>query len=379
MTNRITYPIHLSALALLLLAAVIAVGYQVASAQTSPGSPGDDPPAAPTGLTATHDGVGVMLEWDDPGDDSIVGYSIWRRYHRDSHEDAARPPVDDELQLHVRHTGSSENHFHDSDFVEHETVYGYAVAAIGSGGSEGATSDEVTITTPDTPGEAPDEIEGVALESVEGDVKITWSSLNDDTITDFHISRTSEDHVEGGNWIHLTNPHHSTVEYLDFHGLSEGKTYVYTISAQNEHGVGPHSDPARITVVGKPSPDETPTPSGDAPSAPTGVSAEASHDAGGHKVVITWDTHSADEGVTDWVITRWDPDSGVSLGHTRIGGLDHTHARHEELDVAPSTTYSYTVHAANQHGHGAYSDRVTVATGSQQQIAPTPQPTPVAQ
>ena len=98
MRTHLTNPILIPALALLLLAAVIAVGYQIASAQTSPGSI-EDPPAAPTGLTATHDGVGVMLEWDDPDDDSIVGYRVWRRYHRDSHEDAARPPVDDELQL----------------------------------------------------------------------------------------------------------------------------------------------------------------------------------------------------------------------------------------------------------------------------------------
>ena len=255
MKSRMTSPILIPALALLLLAAAIAVGYQVVSAQDSPGSVGDDPPAAPTGLTATHEGVGVMLEWHDPDDDSIVGYRVWRRYHRDSHEDAERPPVDDELQLHVAHTGSAENHFHDSDFVEHETVYGYAVAAIGSDGTEGAT-----VTTPDAPGQAPDEIEGVVLEVVEGDVKITWSSLNDDTITDFHISRTSEDDPDGGNWIHLTNSHHSTVEYIDHHGLEPDKTYVYTISA------------------------------------------EASHDASGHKVVITWGTHSADEGVTDWVI-----------------------------------------------------------------------------
>ena len=209
MTNRITTPILIPAVALLLLAAAF-IGYQAISAQTTQEELGDDPPSAPTGLTATHDGVGVLLEWDDPEDDSIAGYQIWRRYHRDSHEDAARPPVDDELQLHVKHTGSSENHFHDSDFVEHETVYGYAVSAIGSDGSEGYVSEEATITTPDAPGEAPDEIEGVSLEVVEGDVKITWSSLNDDTITDFHISRTSEDHAEGGNWIHLTNSHHET-------------------------------------------------------------------------------------------------------------------------------------------------------------------------
>ena len=103
--NALPARLIVPAVALLLIAAV-AVGYQVASAQTSPGSI-DDAPAAPTGLTATHDGVGVMLAWDDPDDDSIAGYRVWRRYHRDSHEDAARPPVDDELQLHVRHTGSS--------------------------------------------------------------------------------------------------------------------------------------------------------------------------------------------------------------------------------------------------------------------------------
>ena len=370
--HRLASPFLAIAVALLLLA-VAFVGYQVVSAQTSVR---DDGPPAPTGLTATHDGVGVLLEWDDPADVSIAGYRIWRRYHRDSHEDASRPPVDDDMQLHVRHTGSSENHFHDGDFVEHETVYGYAVTAIGSDGAEGAVSEEVTITTPDAPGQAPEEIEGVALEVVEGDVKITWQSLNDETITDFHISRTSEDHPEGGNWIHLTNAHHSTTEYLDYHGLEVGKTYVYTISAQNAHGTGPHSDATRVTVVGKVLEDEPAQATGDAPLAPTGVSAEAVHDAGGHRIVITWDTHAADEGVTDWIITRWDPDSGVNLGHTQIGGLDHTHVRHEELDVAPSTTYAYTVHAANEHGHGPYSQRVTATTGAQQQTPPQPQPTP---
>ena len=48
--------------------------------------------------------------------------------------------MDDELQLHVRQTGTSENHFHDSDFVEHETVYRYAVGALCSDGAEGAMS-----------------------------------------------------------------------------------------------------------------------------------------------------------------------------------------------------------------------------------------------
>ena len=100
MKPHVTTPILIPALALLLLAAAF-VGWQAISAQTAQEELGENPPPAPTGLTATHDGVGVMLEWDDPADDTIVGYRVWRRYHRDSHEDATRDPVDDELQLHV--------------------------------------------------------------------------------------------------------------------------------------------------------------------------------------------------------------------------------------------------------------------------------------
>ena len=69
----------------LLLIAAVAVGYQVASAQNPVEPDAADTPSAPTGLTASWDVNGVLLEWDDPGDDTIVGYRIWRRYHRDSH------------------------------------------------------------------------------------------------------------------------------------------------------------------------------------------------------------------------------------------------------------------------------------------------------
>ena len=91
MKPHVTTPILIPALALLLLAAAF-VGWQAISAQTAQEELGENPPPAPTGLTATHDGVGVMLEWDDPADDTIVGYRVWRRYHRDSHEDADPRP-----------------------------------------------------------------------------------------------------------------------------------------------------------------------------------------------------------------------------------------------------------------------------------------------
>jgi hypothetical protein len=65
---------------LLVLAALLTsgdsqlTGGNVAHAQSA------DPPAKPTGLTASpasHDSV--TLTWDDPGDDSITGYQVLRR------------------------------------------------------------------------------------------------------------------------------------------------------------------------------------------------------------------------------------------------------------------------------------------------------------
>ena len=64
MQTQIKTRILIPALALLLLAAVV-IGYQAVSAQDPVEPDATDPPAAPTGLTATHDGVGVMLEWDE--------------------------------------------------------------------------------------------------------------------------------------------------------------------------------------------------------------------------------------------------------------------------------------------------------------------------
>ena len=56
MKTQINVRLLIPAVAPLLLAAAF-IGYQAVSAQTSPGSI-DDVPAAPTGLTAMHDGVG---------------------------------------------------------------------------------------------------------------------------------------------------------------------------------------------------------------------------------------------------------------------------------------------------------------------------------
>ena len=225
-------------------------------------------------------------------------------------------------------------------------------------------------------GDPPSAPTGLTAEPVDGLVHLSWDALGDDSVTDVHISRTVDGEGEGGHWIHLTNSDGGTTSYIDFHLLEPDTTYVYTVGAQNEHGQGEHSEP--VTVTTDPPKVVLPLSDVDVPSAPANVTAAAVFEDGRHKVRFTWDEHASDEGVTGWQITRIDPSTSADRGFVRYGDRDHTFASHEDLNVEPSTTYTYTIHAINDGGHGERSQEITVTT-----LAPVdwtrPEPTPVGQ
>ena len=229
--------------------------------------------------------------------------------------------------------------------------------------------------SPGSLGDPPSAPTGLTAEPVDGLVHLSWDALRDDSVTDVHVSRTVDGEDSGGHWIHLTNSDGGTTSYIDHHLLEPGTTYVYTVGAQNEFGQGSHSEPATGTT--DPPKLEVPIIDLNRPSAPLNVSAEAVHEHGRHKVTVTWDEHSSDEGVTGWRVVRSHPDTGEVLGDVRYGARDHTFTTHEDLNVDPGTTYVYTVNAVNADGHGERSDEITVTT-----LAPTDwtslQPTPPA-
>lgn len=77
MNTKLTTPVLIPVVTILLLA-VAFVGYQAASAQNTQVTPGGEPPAAPTGLTAEAvDGL-VELSWALADDDSITDVHISR-------------------------------------------------------------------------------------------------------------------------------------------------------------------------------------------------------------------------------------------------------------------------------------------------------------
>ena len=104
------------------------------------------PPALPTGLTTSATHEAVTLTWDDPGDDSITHYEVYRRVTgQDSLGD---------FDLIETDTGSAEAGYTDDD-VSPETPYTYRVKAVNNGGVS-LWSEDSSVTTPAAPEAAPD-------------------------------------------------------------------------------------------------------------------------------------------------------------------------------------------------------------------------------
>ena len=109
---------------------------------TTPAEPEEtvqnDPPAAPTGLTAaqvTHDSL--TLTWDDPQDANITGYRVLRGTSADG------------LSTIEEDTASTSAQYTDST-VAAETTYHYAVTALSADG-DSPQSGSTSATTPEAP------------------------------------------------------------------------------------------------------------------------------------------------------------------------------------------------------------------------------------
>ena len=122
-----------------------------------------EPPAKPTGLSATPSHDRVVLTWDDPNDDTITGYVILRR-DKDIHEEGTFETVESD-------TGSTDTTYTD-DTAEPEKQYVYRIKAINADGLSEISS-WVRAYTPAAPAPEPTQEPTPELESVsEGDTDL---------------------------------------------------------------------------------------------------------------------------------------------------------------------------------------------------------------
>ena len=120
---------------LIILAGAVTAGMMPALAQDEP-----EPRTAPTGLTATLSAQGILLTWDDPGDDSITEYEIERQSFTPGR-------LSSEYSVTVR---PAPRQTYTDSRVEAGRTYSYQIWALSdTGKSEG--SEIVTIRAAETP------------------------------------------------------------------------------------------------------------------------------------------------------------------------------------------------------------------------------------
>ena len=183
-----------------------------------------EPPASPTGLSATASHDSVTLSWDDPGGDSITGYVILRR-NRDIHAEG-------EFTTLVENTGGAATTYTD-DTVEPETPYTYRIKAINEHGLS-ERSRWFHIDTPAAP--VPASPTGLSATASHDSVTLTWDDPQDDSITGYVILRRNRDiHAEGEFTTLVKDTGGAATTYTD-DSVASDTPYTYRIKAINEHG-----------------------------------------------------------------------------------------------------------------------------------------------
>ena len=303
----------------------------------------DDPPAAPTGLTASrvaHDSV--TLTWTAPSRGTVTGYRVLRGTDANS------------LSAIAQNTGSTGTEYTDST-VAAETAYHYAVLALSPDGGW-AQSTTASATTPAEPdrevgnGSVPNlrlssaspgklTISWDAPDLAPSDYRIIWAKESLDFLS---YSRSNE--ADRGNEYPSGEKRSITLT-----GLAKGETFKVKARTRYTSG-GPGGKPAgpwAATV--------TTRVKDDSPAAPTGLTAaQPAHNS----VTLTWTAPSRGS-VTGYRVLRGTDANSLSaiVEDTGSTGTEYT-----DTTVAAETAYYYEVLALSPDGDGVQSATASVTT-----------------
>ena len=199
-----------------------------------------EPPARPTGLSATASHDSVTLTWDDPGDDSITGYVILRRVRVNN--------TGGDFSELVADTGTAATTYTD-DTVAAGITYTYRIKAInGAGTSERSRWSHIDV--PAAP--VPDQPTGLEATVSHGQVVLTWDDPGDDSITGYVILRRVRENDTGGDFsVLVADTGTAALTYTD-DTVAAGLTYTYRIKAINEHGTSERSRWFHIDIPAAP-------------------------------------------------------------------------------------------------------------------------------
>ena len=192
---------------------------------------------------------------------------------------------------------------------------------------------EVRASEPGAPGK-PTNLTGTVTHDT---VTLSWDAPTSSTVTGYQILRLNRAiHDLGDFQVHVDNTASTTTTYTDTDVEAESR-YVYRVKARNGDLLSARSNFFNADLPDAPDPED------EAPAAPTGLNATATHDS----VTLTW-TAPADSTVTGYQILR--RQSGVDeLGsfHVHLDNTGNTDTSYTDTDVAAESGYVYRVKARN--------------------------------
>ena len=296
-------------------------------------NPPTDPPAAPTGLTATTvDDQRIDLAWVDNADNE-TGFRVERA--------EGQGGAFSEIDL----TGSNVTDYEDTGLAAN-TEYCYRVRAYNGVGDSAYTA-EVCATTdseppPTSPLGAPTSLAATA--PTDTSVSLTWVD-NATEENGFEVQRSSSGIGGPYSFLALLRAANQTA-YTD-NTVVSGTEYCYRVRAGRGPGdFGEFSASACVTPG-----DVTPT---DPPAAPSGLTATTFDH---QRIDLAWTDNADNE---DGFEVERSTDGGATFTQIDVTGLNVV--SYQDSALAATTEYCYRVRAYNSIGESAYTATVCATT-----------------
>jgi glucose/arabinose dehydrogenase/chitodextrinase len=229
------------------------------------------------------------------------------------------------------------------------TSYRYRVAAVDAAGNVSGYSNVVTVTTnagqDTTPPSAPTALTASGVSSSQ--INLSWTGSTDNVgVSGYRLERCQG--TGCSNFVQVATPVGTT---FNDGGRTASTSYSYRVRAADAAGnLSAYSNVATATTSA--APDTTP------PTPPTGLSAAA---ASSSQINLSWTGSTDNIGVTTYRVERCQAAGCSNFAEITTA----TTTSYANSGLAPSTSYSYRVRAADAAGnHSGYSNVATATTPS---------------
>lgn len=280
-------------------------------------------PSAPTGLSFTALGNGILLDWNDnPTSENVTSYHIYRS----TAQGGPYSSIDTSAASSYADLSASA-----------DTVYWYHVVATNSGGDSDPTEVQATYAS-DTTAPGVPVITATSLVGAEA-VQIDWTPPVDADLAGFNVYRATS---SGGTYSKLNSTGLvASPTYTDL-GATAGTHWYYHVTAVDQTG---NESAAAATDFDVPASDTTP------PSVPTGVAGLDVHTA----IRVSW-TPNTEPDLASYSVYRSDDSYTSAIA----SGL--TSATYDDTSAVVGTPYSYKVLAIDTSTNSSAKSSASAAT-----------------